>query len=218
MAHAIRLGDLDVKDQADYLIDNLVEAKEKDKKVLKKKPEIKQAILYTVLELLKKDEVDPIPNLGKWQALDLELTPKLLTLKFGYYVDLCGVEFKPDSFAGYDIAAACFYQTDFNADYDIFALQKRAEDFSKVSVIYSIWGMKMFEAMVTLLKDTFPILYEGASEDNDDVRKANNMLMVLCKEDATRWDEAKNMTVFNAFSFLERRAIQLDNAKRKTGN
>ena len=74
-----------------------------------------------------------------------------------------------------------------------------------------------YNNLMVELRDTFPVLYGNKNEDKEEGRKMYSMLLGLSKDDATKWDAAKNIKVSDAFIYLETKEIEFQKRKKEQG-
>ena len=211
MEAAIQLGNIESEeDKADYFI----------KEVVGVKPSLfhmddKKSLVSTFYYLISNNKEVSDPCNIKTKTLNLKLLENLLEMRVATFVELVNAKVKNDSFNNYQLVAACFFREDFEKPYSSSELIKIAEELSEQSLEVALWGAKLYQNLITLLKETFPILYEGSVGEQTEGRRAYDMLNSLAKDDPTKWEEAENLTLHKAFLWLEVKAIEADRKKQR---
>lgn len=178
-------------------------------------PDDRFILLATVNHLLSENKVGSAPCSFETNGKKFNTLENLLNIKVRYFIELVNIDLSEDKFDHFHLVAALIYREDWTRPFDESEVIENATLFYKSSPKFSIWGVEMYSKLITLLRDTYPILYEGKQENKEsEGRRAWSMLNGLAKDDPTKWEEAENLELSKAFVWMELKEIQRQNEKK----
>lgn len=197
--------------QADYILESFCKVNPEDVA-----PEEKPALISTITYLITQNKLVSAPYSFETNGVVYKTLENLLNIKVRHFIELVNCDLKEDSFENYHLVAACLYREDWSKPFSEEETINNAKHFWSNSCKYGIWGVEMFTKLISLLRSTYPILYEGKQEDKQsEGRRAYSMLNGLAKDDPTKWEAAENLELWRAFVWMEEKEIQRQNEKQQ---
>ena len=177
------------------------------------------AAMMTMNVYMKQNPLPPAPESFEIDGIVYRCPDHPLELQVDHFKELANAKIKDGSFEYYNWVAALIYQEDHLAPFN----GKRSVEVAKMlwtkSCKFSLWGMEKYKEMLSLLRDTFPILYEKKGDDEEDEGvRAFGMVNALAKDDPTRWAEAGRLQIATAFRWIELKEIESRREKQRQRN
>jgi len=146
---------------------------------------------------------------------EYKLPKNLMDIRVGHLIELANIEV--DQYEGLELIAGCLYRKDWNKKFNSDEIIETAYAFRDMGADKALSASIAYNELMVQLRDTFPVLYSNKNEEKEEGRKMYSMLLGLSKDDATKWDAAKNIKVADAFIYLETKEIEFQKQKQKQG-
>lgn len=170
-----------------------------------------------MLQLLEEHKMESAQTSIVIDGFTYTCLENLLEIPFKYFIELVNQRIEEDDFTNWNSIAACLYRRDWTQPFDPSEWISNAKLFWTSSCKIGFWGIEKFNELISLLKQTYPILYENGKEDEEqeEGRRAYNMLNAVAKDDPTKWAEAETLPLWRVFAWLELKEIQHQNEKQR---
>jgi len=141
----------------------------------------------------------------------------LLEMQIAYLIEASNIEIDQEKFKGIDNIAALFYREDWSKDWDYIEYINNAILFENSKIKYSLYGLTKYNELILNLKNSYPILYQGAEEEEakTDGRKMFDLLNAISQDNPINYKEARNVKISDAFIWMEEKKIQSTKQKLK---
>jgi hypothetical protein len=137
----------------------------------------------------------------------------LLNMQLAFLYELINLKIDPEKYKAIDNVAALIYREDWSKPFNQTEYFENALMFEKSKCKFSLWGMQKFNELIVILKDTYPILYQGNNEDKEDGRKMYDMINAISGDVVSNQKAALEVEIFRAFEWME--AKKIESIKRK---
>lgn len=167
---------------------------------------------------LDKEMIPAVPQrIGK---LKLPSRNNLLKIQLQYFIEIVNARPNQDTYHNFELLTACFYREDWSKPFNDDELITNATWLNSQPLMYNLYGVILMQELFNLLRSTYPILYskEQDAEDEEDGRKLYDMLNGLAKDDPTKWDDARNLTLETAFTYLEEKKLDYEKKRLNLHN
>ena len=196
------------EEQADYILREISNVNP-----TKVDPSEKLPILAVFTHLIKQKKLVSAPWEIETNSMKMSVPENLLKIKVKHFVELVNLDLT-DGYKNHHVLAALMYREDWSKPFDEDEVIDNAKMFWESSSKFGIWAAELFEKLITLLKNTYPILYEKKESEKSEGRRAYGMLNGLAQDNPTQWEKAENLELWRAFTWMELKAIQRDNEKQ----
>ena len=174
----------------------------------------KIATMSTCFRLLEAENIGEAPESIKINRVTYKLPKYLLDMQVKFMIELVNLELDMETFRHFHLCCACFYREDWSKPFTREEYFKNAKVFHDAQFIYSLWSLSMFDKLIVTLKNNYPILYESEGEEGkSDGRKMYDVLNALSNDDPTKQEQAENLPLWRAFTWLEQNRITQLNQK-----
>ena len=175
----------------------------------------KIAAMSTCFRFLENENIGEPPAEVKINKVTYKLPSYLLDMQVKFMIELVNLELDMETYRHFHLCCACFYREDWTKPFTREEYFKNAKMFFDAEFIYSLWGLQMFDKLIVTLKNNYPILYESeGDEDKSDGRKMYDVLNALSSDNPTKQEEAENLPLWRAFTWLEQKKIEQINQKQ----
>lgn len=153
---------------------------------------------------IEQHKIPPPEDSFELKGVTYHLPSNLLNTKLGHYIEAINAKTKEGSYENWNLLAACIYREDHSKPFNEDELINNAILFWQSSCKIGYWGVKKYSELITLLRITFPILYEskGSTADKDEGVRGYEMLNSVANNQVLKWEDAKNIRLANVFHWL----------------
>lgn len=212
LAQVVSVGKLETdKEIIDYVVEELVQTKGDKTKI----DEItKESIVATIFDLINSKQLPEVKNSFEIDGRTFYCPDLLLDIKVKHFIEIVNLDLNEDNYENCHMLTACLYREDWNKAWSNSEYIANATLFYESSCKYAIWALQKYSELISLLRRTFPILYENKHEDKENEgRRAYALLNGLATDDPTKWETAGDLKLETAFAWMEQKEIERDRQK-----